>query len=238
MSALRRTVRDERRRRLGQNLLRPELAERLVAEAGFRSGELVVEIGAGTGVCTEALARRGVELVAVELDPVFAARLRARAPRLGDRVRVVEADFLSLALPARPFRVFGSLPFARTTDVLRRLLDDPRVPLERADLIVQWDVARKRAAAPPDTLRSAAWAPWWELRLGRRIPAGAFRPVPRVDAGLLVATRREPPLLPCAMAPAFARFVRASWPFERSARRRRAVPSARADVPGRGETTR
>jgi 23S rRNA (adenine-N6)-dimethyltransferase len=195
----------------------------------------VVEIGAGSGVCTEALARRGVELVAVELDPVFAARLRARAPSLGGRVRVVEGDFLALPLPARPFRVFGALPFARTTDVLRRLLDDPRLPLARADLVVQWDVARKRAAAPPDTLRGAAWAPWWEFRLGPRIPAAAFRPVPRVDAGVLVVVRRERPLLPCAMAPAFARFVRGSWPFERSGRQRRPHPSARAERSEREE---
>jgi 23S rRNA (adenine-N6)-dimethyltransferase len=210
----RRTPRDARRRSLGQNFLEVSLAERLIAEADFRPGELVLEIGAGLGAFTAPLARRGVELVAIELDPVWAARLRARAPALGPRVRVVEADFERVALPQRPFRAFGSLPFARTTDVLRRLLDDPRVPLQRADLIVQWEVARKRAAVPPQTLRSAAWAPWWEFRQGPRIPAAAFRPVPRVDAAVLVVTRRAPPLLPPAMAYAFARFVRGAWPFD------------------------
>jgi len=111
--------------------------------------------------------------------------------------------------------VVGSLPFARTTDVLSRLLGDPRVPLERADVIVQWEVARKRAAAPPSTLLSTAWAPWWEFRLGPRIPAEAFRPVPQVDAGVLVVTRRRPSLLPPAMARAYAGFVRRQWPFGR-----------------------
>jgi 23S rRNA (adenine-N6)-dimethyltransferase len=212
----RRAARGERRRRLGQHFLRPEVADRLVAEAGFRPGELVLEIGAGAGALTSALARRGVEVVAVEVDPLLAARLRERARREAPRVRVVEADFLSVPLPARPFRAIGSLPFARTTDVLRRLLDEPRVTLERADLIVQWEVALKRAAAPPTTLLSTAWAPWWEFRLGRRIAACEFHPAPRVDAGVLVVTRRERALLPPAAAGAYARFVRARWPFDRT----------------------
>ena len=214
MSARERTPRDARRR-LGQNFLGSDLAARLVAEADLRPGELVVEIGAGAGALTSALARHGVEVVAVEIDPRWAERLRARVARMAHpgRVRVVQADFLALPLPDRPFRVIGSLPFGRTTAVLCRLLDDPRVPLARADVIVQWEVARKRTAAPPSTLLSTVWAPWWELRLGRRIPAAAFRPVPSVDAAVLVVTRRDRPLLPPAMAGLYARFVRAHWPF-------------------------
>jgi 23S rRNA (adenine-N6)-dimethyltransferase len=217
VSAHRRTPRDERRRRLGQNFLRPEFADRLVADGDVQPGELVVEIGAGFGAITLALARREIEVLAVEIDPVWARRLRDRT-RVTERgrVRVVEADFLSLSLPTRPFRVLGSLPFRRTTEILRRLLDDPGIPLTRADLIVQWEVARKRAAAPPSTLLSTVWAPWWKFHLGRRIPAGEFRPVPRVDAGVLVVTRRDDPLLPPAMAAAWAGFVRAHWPFARA----------------------
>jgi 23S rRNA (adenine-N6)-dimethyltransferase len=213
VSAHARTARDERRRRLGQNFLRPELGRQLVEAAGLRPGELVVEVGAGRGALTFALAREPVDVLAVELDPVWAERLRAELRRAGcGRVRVVRADFFALALPARPFRVIGSLPFGRTTEICRRLFDDPSLPLERADLVVQWEVAVKRAQQPPASLLSSAWAPWWEFRLGRRIPAGAFRPVPRSDAGVLVATRRRPALLPPAVAPAWARCVRAHWP--------------------------
>jgi 23S rRNA (adenine-N6)-dimethyltransferase len=81
----------------------------------------------------------------------------------------VEDDFLSVAMPSEPFRVVGSLPFGRTTDILRRFLDDPDTCLERADVIVQWEVARKRAALPPSTLLSTAWAPWWDIALRHRI---------------------------------------------------------------------
>jgi 23S rRNA (adenine-N6)-dimethyltransferase len=74
-------------------------------------------------------------------------------------------------------------------------------------------VALKRAASPPATLLSTAWAPWWEVELARRIPARMFRPMPRVDGGLLAIRRREPPLLPARMAEPFAAFLHQGWRF-------------------------
>jgi len=212
VSADRRTPRDERRRRLGQNFLRPDLAATLVAEAAFDAGDLVVEIGAGRGACTFALARRGLEVVALERDPHWAEQLRREVQRRGAAgVRVVCCDALRYRMPRRPYRVIGSLPFGATTALLRHLLDEPNSGLRRADLIVQWEVARKRAATPPTTMLSTTWAPWWSFGLGRRIPADSFRPVPSVDAAVLSVARREPPLLPDHMAAAYATFVRQQW---------------------------
>jgi 23S rRNA (adenine-N6)-dimethyltransferase len=212
VSARRRTDRDWRRRRLGQNFLDPAIAEQIVESASFAAGELVIEIGAGSGALTLALARRALRVVAVEADALWAERLSRRVH--GNRgITVLATDFLSLVLPRERFRVIGSLPFGRTTDILRRLLDDPAAPLARADVVVQWEVALKRAAMPPTTLLSTRWAPWWEIELARRIPASSFRPVPSVDAGLLRITRRDPPLLPAAMARAYGAFVERGWPF-------------------------
>ena len=214
MPAGRRTPRDERRRRLGQNLLRPDAADRLVREADVRAGELIVEPGAGAGALTMAMARRGADVVAIELDAHWSETLAERASALSvGRVRVVRADFLSVPLPSRRFRVLGCPPFAQTTALLRHLLDDPRPNLHRVDLVIQWEVARKRASSPPTTLLSTQWAPWWDVRLGPRVPASQFRPVPRIDAGLLTVMRRDPPLLPVAMARPYADFVESYWPF-------------------------
>jgi 23S rRNA (adenine-N6)-dimethyltransferase len=209
-----RTLRDERRRRLGQNFLRPQAAERLVHQAGVTPGELVIDIGAGSGALCRALLAHEAEVIAVEVDPVWAADLRALARHEGrGRIRVVETDFLGYRLPERPFRVLACLPYGVTTSILHRLLDDPGSALVRADLIVQWEVARKRVLAPPTTLLSTTWTPWWEFQLGCRFPASDFRPVPRVDGGALVVTRRSPPFLPASMASAYNQFVRTHWPF-------------------------
>jgi 23S rRNA (adenine-N6)-dimethyltransferase len=201
-----------RRRSFGQNFLRSDLADELVAGAKLAAGDHVVEIGAGSGALTYALARRGVGVVALEKDPRWATSLRHEVIRRGlDDVRVLCCDALDYRLPRRPFRVVGSLPFGSTTAIMRHLFDDPSSCLVRADLVVQWEVARKRAVMPPSTLLSATWAPWWTFEMGRRIPAAAFRPVPSVDAAVLRVTRRDPPILPPQMAGPYASFVRHQW---------------------------
>jgi 23S rRNA (adenine-N6)-dimethyltransferase len=193
------------RRGLSQNFLRSRrLAEDIVRGLDVRPHELIVEIGAGDGRLTEPLARHARRVIAIELDPSLAAQLRCR-------FEVVEGDALSVPLPAEPFRVVGNLPFHRTTAILRRLLDDPRLPLRRADLIVQWEVALKRTAAVPTTQLAAEWGPWWELAIVRRLHASAFEPRPDVDAALLRIVRRERELVPAGAASNYRRFVRRSF---------------------------
>jgi 23S rRNA (adenine-N6)-dimethyltransferase len=116
--------RASRRAELGQHFLAGGwLAAELVEQAGVGQGDLVVEIGAGTGVLTEALAQRAGRVVAVECDPRLADRARARLAGHGN-VRVVTADALAMPAPRRPFRVVANLPFGSTTAMLRRLLGD------------------------------------------------------------------------------------------------------------------
>jgi len=116
----------------------------LIAGAEVGPGALVLEIGAGSGIPTRELADPARRVVAIELDPQWAARLRQERDS-HPRVRILEGDALRLDLPEEPFRVIASVPFNRTTAILHHLLDDA-AHLVRADLIVQWEVARKRTA--------------------------------------------------------------------------------------------
>jgi 23S rRNA (adenine-N6)-dimethyltransferase len=185
-----------RRAELGQHFLAGgRLAAELVEQAGVGPGDLVVEIGAGTGVLTEALAERAGRVVAVEYDRRLADRARARLAGYGN-VRVVTADALTMPTPRRPFRVVANLPFGSTAAILRRLLGDPRTRLERADLVVQEQAARRYAARRPGTPETIAWGAVYELATGRRLGPACFRPPPRVGAAVLTASRRRPPLVP------------------------------------------
>jgi 23S rRNA (adenine-N6)-dimethyltransferase len=202
--------RGARRRVLSQNFLIDRRAiEGLADGAGITDGDLVLDIGAGNGLISEALARRGARVIAIERDPALARRLRARFGA-GSAVTVVEADVLATPLPAEPFRVVANIPFGITTKILRRLLDDTD-ELTRADLIVQAEVARKRGTGDRGTLLNARWEPWFEFGTGMRIPAGAFRPRPRVDAAVLIVVRRDPPLLDPALRRDYTAFVTAAF---------------------------
>jgi 23S rRNA (adenine-N6)-dimethyltransferase len=187
-----------------QHFLRSNaLAAELVHAAGVSAHDLVLEIGAGDGRLTAELARAARRVIAVEIDPRWAARLRGRWPN----VDVVQKDAFSLELPHDPFVVVANLPFDRTADALRHLLDDPRAPLVRAHLIVQWGVALKRASIWPSTLNGVLWGAWWTFRLDRRLPANAFDPPPSVDAGVLAVERRLNPLVAEADRRAYRAFV-------------------------------
>jgi 23S rRNA (adenine-N6)-dimethyltransferase len=184
-----------------QHFLRSSaLAAELVRAAGIGPRDVVLDLGAGTGVLTRALARTGARVVAVELDPALAAQLRLRFPE------VLEDDILRVDLPAEPFRVVANLPFSDGTAILRRLLD-PRVPLVTADVIVEWGLAKKRTAVWPSTRLSVEWGAWFELTLVRRLPRCCFVPPPAVDAALIRAARREGPLVPPDRAREYQRFV-------------------------------
>jgi 23S rRNA (adenine-N6)-dimethyltransferase len=182
--------------------------------------DLVLDLGAGQGVLTAELASCARRVLAVEIDPALVAGLRRRFAT-APNVEIVLGDALRIVLPAEPFRVVANVPFNRTTAIMRQLLDDPKVPLARADLVVELDVAWKRARCSPSTALGAYWGAWWEFAVLRRLDASAFTPPPGTDAGLLRLARRAQPLVAPADAPAYRALVTAA--FERRASVRRTL---------------
>ena len=168
----------------------------------MQPGDLVLDLGAGTGVLTAALLRRTSRVIAVEIDVRLAAGLRNRLPE----VEVHMDDALRVELPRTPFKVVANLPFDGATAILRRLLD-PRVPLESADVILQWDVAVKRASVWPTTQLGTYWSAWFELSVSRRLPRCAFAPPPTVEAAVLRVVRRVKPLVPPADRSSYEAFL-------------------------------
>ena len=179
------------RHELGQNFLTdPQLIKTICRLVDAESTGPIIELGAGDGALTTPLARLGRPLTALEIDPRRARRL---AESLGTEVDVVRADVLRFRFPEVPHAIVGNIPFHLTTAIMRRLLAERGWTF--AALIVQWEVARRRAGVGGASMLTASWWPWYEFRLHQRIPAASFRPVPSVDAGLLTMRRRHLPLI-------------------------------------------
>lgn len=190
----------------GQHYLRSSrLAAELVRDAGIRPGDRVFDIGAGTGVLTSALAETGATVTALEADRSLAAILRRRFA--GRKVTVIEADARGWMWPADTFSVVSNLPFAGSGAILERLLRNPGCGLVHADVIVQWEFARKHSAVWPATLRSTYWRAWFDLTIAGRLARTAFSPTPRVDAAVLRLARRSRPLVPIELHAAYRRFL-------------------------------
>ena len=170
----------------GWHRLTPEWAARIVEDAGVRHGELVLDIGAGSGALTAPLVAAGARVIAVELHPGRAAFLRERFA--GEPVKVLQLDASSLRLPGRPFRVVANPPYAITSDVLRRLLA-AHSRMYAADVVLQRAVVRRYASG--QGRGSPRWLRDFTLAHGRALPRSAFRPAPRVDSAVLVVRRRS-----------------------------------------------
>lgn len=165
---------------LGSALLAADIASAI----DLAPDDLVVEFGAGYGRLTEQLALRAGRVVAVELDTRLADRLDHRF-RGRSHVTVLAGDLLDVPLPRRPFRVVSNPPFHLTSALLHRLLDDHRLSLLRADLVVAWGTALALTGVFGPALRARAWASRFEFLLLRRLAAACFEPPPDTDAALI-----------------------------------------------------
>ncbi len=187
-------------RRLGQNFLTDRgIARRIVSASGVQPGESCLEIGAGLGMLTEALAAAGGDVTAVEVDARLAEELSARfSGRAG--VRVVHGDFLKLDFrdllaPARlPVRVVANIPYSITTPIIERLLEH-RDDVSGIALLVQREVA-ERVTAAPGTRQYGSLSVFCQMlaapRIAFTVPRHVFHPEPEVESVLLLLTPGRP----------------------------------------------
>ncbi|HEY2599679.1 MAG TPA: 16S rRNA (adenine(1518)-N(6)/adenine(1519)-N(6))-dimethyltransferase RsmA [Candidatus Dormibacteraeota bacterium] len=203
--------------RLGQNfLVDRDLRDQVAAATGDQSDE-VVEVGAGVGTLTIALADRHRHVTAVELDRTLIPALReVVAGREG--VEVVEADILTVDLaeryPEGGAVVVGNIPYNLTGALIRKLLDQPPRP-RRMSLVVQKEVAERWTATTGASLSTVAVQVFAEVRLGMTLPATAFTPEPRVDSTLVFLDVRDKPAVDVPDMNAFFRLVEAVFQFRR-----------------------
>jgi 16S rRNA (adenine1518-N6/adenine1519-N6)-dimethyltransferase len=192
-------------KKLGQNFVHDaNTVRRIVASAKLDAEDVVLEVGPGLGSLTLALLPACRAVLAVEIDPVLAARLpltvAGRAPGLADRLHVLPMDALRLrasdlgGLPA-PTALVANLPYNVAVPVVLHLLSE--LPTLATGLVmVQAEVADRLAAGPGSRSYGvpsvkAAW--YAQARRAGSVPRAVFWPVPGVDSALVAFTRRPAP---------------------------------------------
>jgi 16S rRNA (adenine1518-N6/adenine1519-N6)-dimethyltransferase len=185
-------------RALGQNFVADaNTVRRIVRLAEVQRGQPVVEIGAGLGSLTLALAEAGAEVTAVEIDRHVVPVLRQQVEPHG--VRVVEADALRLDWSdllgdgPEPWALVANLPYNVATPLVIRVLEEaPQVG--SLLVMVQREVGERMAAGAGDEAYGAVSvkiAYWARATVVGRVPPSVFVPRPRVESVLVRLVRRS-----------------------------------------------
>ena len=189
------------RHRFGQNFLHDHHhLKRLVQSAGLCPGDVVLEVGPGTGTLTEALLDAGAEVVAAEIDRDLADLI---GHRFGSKVQLIRGDCLGRArqlsdalreaLGGRPFHLVANLPYQVASPLMTELLMHHPLCVGQC-VTIQREVAERLVAVPG----TKAWGPLSilvqdlaDVELLATVPAACFWPAPKVVSAMVAIRPRQ-----------------------------------------------
>jgi 16S rRNA (adenine1518-N6/adenine1519-N6)-dimethyltransferase len=207
------------RKSLGQHFLTDrKVLERIADAAEIVSTDTILEIGPGRGALTDLLVERAGRLVAIEYDRALAAHLKVRYA-LRQNVEIIQADVLKVNLAevaGGPFKLIGNVPYYITTPILFHALHRPRPEL--AIYLVQREVADRLSAAPGSGEYGALTVNVGTVASAETlftVPAGAFRPPPKVESAVVRITPKPSPMVAPEQEDAFRAFVQSVFSMRR-----------------------
>jgi len=184
------------RKRLGQHFLAdPNIVERIVRLAELSPGDRVLEVGAGTGTLTRALAATGATVVAYEVDAGLRPVLEETLSDCDVDLRFEDVTRVDLPVDPTegPWTLVANLPYNVGTSLVLDLLRSAP-PIERFVVMVQSEVGDRLAATPGSKtygLPSVVAQLHADVKAGFRVPPQVFFPAPDVDSLVVVLERRQ-----------------------------------------------
>lgn len=204
------------RKSLGQHWLVDEAALGYIASAGgVEPEDTVLEVGPGQGALTKHLLQNAKKVVAVELDARLAKALplRFKEPFLDKKLEVVQGDILKFNLGNLPrnYKVVANIPYYLTGKLLRLFATSTNRPSVLV-LLVQKEVAKRITARPGEmSLLSVSIQLYFDVNAGKVVPAGSFKPAPKVDSQVVILKRRNWPLFKALDEKKFFEVVKAGF---------------------------
>ena len=208
-------------KKFGQNfLIDGHVLDKIIAGAGVKKDDMVLEIGPGIGTMTQYLAEAAGKVVAVEIDRNLLPILQETLADY-DNVKVIHADVLSLDLEklvqeengGRPIKVVANLPYYITTPIIMALFEQ-HVPLANVTVMVQKEVAARMKSGPGSKdygALSLAVQYYAEPYIVANVPCNCFMPRPNVDSAVIRLTRYEEPPVQVKDEKMLFKIIRASF---------------------------
>ncbi|MDY0097397.1 MAG: rRNA adenine N(6)-methyltransferase family protein [Candidatus Dojkabacteria bacterium] len=163
--------------------------QKLVKLSRINSNDIVLDIGAGTGVITEELSKYAKQVIAYELDPKYFEVLKKRFNNTPN-VILKNEDFLDIQLPQKEFKIFSNIPFSLTSDIINKITDLDSKFVE-AFIFLQKESAKRYLGKPKNTQISSILSFRYDINIIEEFNPGDFKPVPNVDIILLKLKARS-----------------------------------------------
>lgn len=170
------------------------LIRSLVSQTSISKGDLVYDIGAGSGNITEALLEKGARVIGIEKDRYLYHKLERRFFNR-EAVSLHHADFLNWEFSGHRYKVFSNIPFIQTADIVKKLLFC-KSPPEDCYLIMQKEAALKYTGIPKETLMSLLIKPLFWVEIIYYFKRKDFFPPPSIDIVLVQFEKRRCRLVP------------------------------------------
>ena len=204
---------------LGQNFMHdPNSLEKIVKAAGVQAGDVVVEVGAGTGALTDVLAGAAAQVYAVEIDerlrPILEERFDER-----DNVYLVFADILKSDIASLlgndDYLVVANVPYYISSAILWHFLEARRAP-RRMVMTMQYEVAERIIGKPGAmNLLSIAVQYYGLPRIVSKLSPAVFWPRPNINSAVVSIETHSAPAVTVPSTQAFFRVLRAGFSLKR-----------------------
>ncbi len=182
------------RRALSQNFLYSrKLVLSLIRQSSIGSTNVVLDIGVGKGIISEALVPIAKRVIGIELDDSLCMYLRKKFIHC-HTFQLVAADFMRYQLPTYRYKVFSNIPFSIEGKIIRKLLDAPQPP-DDCYLVMRKDLAWRLSGYMKECAFSAYYKAFFAFSMIHHFRRTDFIPCARMDTVLLRITKRDTPLI-------------------------------------------
>ena len=165
----------------------------LIKKTTLSNKDIVYEIGTGQGIVTRELCQHCKQVISFEIDECLYRRSK-RFFRTRKNVQIFHRDFLSATLPKSNYKVFASIPFNITTQIMRKLFTHGYSP-EETYLVMEKGAALRFMGNPMTRFVAQSIYPQVQAKLVANLSRLIFRPIPNVEIVFLKITRRSSALV-------------------------------------------
>lgn len=170
-------------------LYNKEFVKIIIEKCNLNQNDVVIEIGPGKGIITEALARVSKSVLAIELDQQHAQTI-TQLFRQNKKIKIIHMDFLKFPLPDEAYKIVSSIPYELTSRIFKKVLEDKNAP-EEVFFIMQKEAAEKYAGVKLPSIKHLFYAPLYDFSVIMEIKKQHFKPTPKVDSVLLHMKKKE-----------------------------------------------